>query len=196
MTNEEIDKAIEGWTGVKLPYSSCLNAVHELENYVDYSKYVEELKVVIRNPSIGNLIHATARQRCEAILRTRWQMEGDPMTNQPPITETQLVDLLAAHERAKHSTLWREGAKLHESISRIESLLEEHNALPQLIAEVRRLREAGRAALTALDSLMGDTDLDSDDSLELKACQLLSACLSPSANQTKRQLTGAKEVEK
>lgn len=43
--------------------------------------------------------------------------------------------------------------------------------------EVGRLREACRKARLALDTLMGDTDLDDDESLEMQAMHALGAAL-------------------
>ncbi len=47
----------------------------------------------------------------------------------------------------------------------------------ELRVEVERLREALRLGRDALDRLMGGTDLDDDDSVEMRACRAMSAVL-------------------
>ena len=50
----------------------------------------------------------------------------------------------------------------------------------RLHADGAAMRGACQSALSALDVLMGDTDLDSDDSDEMKACQKLAKALEAS----------------
>ncbi len=49
--------------------------------------------------------------------------------------------------------------------------------LAKLKAEKRKLVKAAKAAASALDVLMGDSDLDDDDSPEFKACQRMNRVL-------------------
>jgi hypothetical protein len=62
----------------------------------------------------------------------------------------------------------------HHSEPRIDDRVAALEAeVAKLKAEKRRLVRAGKDAASALDSLMGDSDLDDDDSPEFKACQKL-----------------------
>jgi len=58
---------------------------------------------------------------------------------------------------------------------------EEYVAIMRALAasqeRVRELERAARLARSALDGLMGDSDLEGDDSLEIRAMQALSAAL-------------------
>jgi len=98
MTNEQINKAIAetcGWIdrptctdflgNPLLPPDYCndLNAMHEAEKYMisnlrllDFWQFAEELKrIVSANLGDDSYIHATARQRAEAFLKTlgKWE---------------------------------------------------------------------------------------------------------------------------
>lgn len=66
----------------------------------------------------------------------------------------------------------------HHSDQRLDLRLVAMEAeLAKLKAEKRKLVNAGKAAASALDALMGDSDLDDDDSPEFKACQRMNRVL-------------------
>lgn len=49
--------------------------------------------------------------------------------------------------------------------------------IPWLLAEVERLRAALRLCRNAMDDAMGDTDLDGDDSLMMRAMQAIAGVM-------------------
>ena len=75
-----IDATIAQVTGLDLPFSSCLNAMHEAEKVLDpddYAQYEQNLRKTYPVFMGGgfHLLHATAEQRAEAFLRTigKWE---------------------------------------------------------------------------------------------------------------------------
>ena len=76
MEKEAINKALSEFTGNQANFFDDLNAVHEAEKKLDvnpWQQYINLLPDIIedwRSP-----IHATARQRCEALLKTigKWK---------------------------------------------------------------------------------------------------------------------------
>ena len=66
----------------------------------------------------------------------------------------------------------------HHSDKRLDQRVVELTAkVERLEAEKRKLVKAGKAAASALDTLMGDSDLDDDHSPEFKACQRMNKVL-------------------
>ena len=66
----------------------------------------------------------------------------------------------------------------HHSDTRIDKRVEVLEALvTKLEADKRKLVKACKDAASALDTLMGDSDLDDDQSPEFKACQKLNRVL-------------------
>ena len=66
----------------------------------------------------------------------------------------------------------------HHSDARMdEALALAKQKIAALEADKRRLIKAGKAAASALDALMGDSDLDNDQSPEFKACQRMNKVL-------------------
>ena len=88
MNNEKqritIDATIAQVTGLDLPFSSCLNAMHEAEKMLtehQWGEYERVLRLVCDGCSYyegagKELLHATAAQRAEAFLRTLGKWEG------------------------------------------------------------------------------------------------------------------------
>ena len=79
MEKEAINKALSEFTGNQANFFDDLNAVHEAEKNLDrfqVTEYGVELCRVMKLPDIngeicwGSLVMATARQRCEALLKT------------------------------------------------------------------------------------------------------------------------------
>lgn len=69
-------------------------------------------------------------------------------------------------------------ATRHHSDQRIDARAAALEAeIEKLRADKKKLIAAGKAAASALDALMGDSDLDDDQSPEFKACQKLNRVL-------------------
>jgi hypothetical protein len=71
----------DDWTGIP-NYCADLNAMHEAEKALDYGQavtYLKTLDEIVRRDPMGGIwshfVHATARQRAEAFLRTisKWR---------------------------------------------------------------------------------------------------------------------------
>lgn len=66
----------------------------------------------------------------------------------------------------------------HHADPRLDGLVADLTAkVAKLEAEKRKLVKAGKAAASALEALMGDSDLDDDQSPEFKACQRMNKVL-------------------
>lgn len=84
MSEQEINIAIADASGLPwLDYCNDLNAMHEAENWMiankslmNFWKYADTLKRHFSNLGDDGCIHATARQRAEAFLRTLGKWEG------------------------------------------------------------------------------------------------------------------------
>jgi hypothetical protein len=83
-------KNIETAIAMDVPnYCADLNAMHEAEKALDYGQavtYLKTLDEIVRRDPMGGIwshfVHATARQRAEAFLRTlgKWQDTPQPQT--------------------------------------------------------------------------------------------------------------------
>lgn len=74
-------------------------------------------------------------------------------------------------------------ATRHHSDRRLDERVADLEAkVARLEADKRKLVKAGKAAASALDTLMCDSDLDDDQSPEFKACQKLNRVLDAVAN--------------
>ncbi len=76
---------------------------------------------------------------------------------------SQLVRLGITYVTTRHHS----DARIDEQVAALEA------KVAALKADKRKLLLAGKAAASALDTLMGDSDLDDDKSPEFKACQRL-----------------------
>lgn len=76
MTNVEINAAIALITGQVRNYYECLNAVHEAEKTLDEMQQAQYCNL-LADATVNRIYiwHATAPQRCEALLRTvgKWR---------------------------------------------------------------------------------------------------------------------------
>jgi hypothetical protein len=81
VSDHEINVAIAEMVGGHLLYCYDLNAMHEVEKVVpNKAHYLIDLESVCRSHEdhIGwSEVHATARQRAEAFLRTKWKGGGE-----------------------------------------------------------------------------------------------------------------------
>ena len=105
----------------------------------------------------------TLRHVLDSVRRSIPAGDGPDSVN----VRAQLVRLGITYVTTRHHSedrLDEQVAKLRERVLRLES-------------DKKKLVKAGKAAASALDALMGDSDLDDDQSPEFKACQRMNKVL-------------------